>query len=202
MAEETTKVETETTADTADQKVNEGVDYDKELEAAVEKQKNDSFAKARIAKKQDEGEEDADDAPVTKKDLAQVVSTLKQTAESSALEIKLEKVAGANESLKKLIKFHYDNSVNPNMGMEERMEAAYAIANKKAIDKSIKEINVARTNRSQVSNVGQGSNQETYSKPGQNVLSDAQINELKAKAKEWHLDEKKFIENTIKRLSQ
>lgn len=201
MAEDTIKVE-EATEQSATVETNE-VDYDKELEIAAEKQKNAEFATRRIAEKQVKKEEDNDDSDsIADKVIAKVLPALKLTAESSALEGKLDRVAGANESLKKLIKFHYENSVNPNMGMDERVEAAYAIANKKAIDKTVKEINVARTNRSQISNVGQGSNQETYSKPGQNVLSDAQINELKAKAKMWGLDEKRFIENTIKRLSQ
>jgi len=201
MAEETIKVE-ETTVENATQEVSEELDYDKELEIAAEKQKNSEFAQRRIASKQSAAEEDSKEDDIADRVAAKILPKLQATAESSALDIKLDKVAGANESLKKLIKFHYDNSVNPNMDMNERLEAAYAIANKKLVDKTVKEINVARTNRSQVSNIGQGSSQETYQKPGQNVLSDAQINDLKEKARMWHLDEKKFIENTIKRLSQ
>lgn len=200
MAEETTKVEETTTTPPVENK--EEVDYDKELEIAAEKQRNAEFASRRIAKKAEKEESDNSDEDLADRVAAKILPKLQATAEFNALEINLDKKAQGNEGLKKLIKFHYDNSVNPNMDMNERMEAAYAIAQKKTIDKTVKEINIARTNRAQISNLGQGSNQEVYKQPGQNVLSDSQINELTAKAKAWNLDPKKFIENTIKRLSQ
>lgn len=197
MAEETIKVE-ETTAETANQETND-IDYDKELEIAAEKQRNSDFASKRIAKKAEK--EVTEDDDLADRVAAKLFPKLQATAESSALEVKLDKVAGNNESLKKLVKFHFDNSVNPNMDMNERVEAAYAIANKKTIERTAKEINIARTNRSQISNVGQGSNQETQQRPKQNILSDAQIQALRDKAISWHLNPDKFVDETIKRMS-
>ncbi len=204
MAEEIEKVEETTTTPPVENK-EETLDYDKELEIAAEKQRNAEGAQRRLAKKEvvEETEEDPDER-LLKKFESRVLPKLQATAESNSLEIHLEKVAGDNESLKKLVRFHIDNSVNKDLPLAERVDAAYAIANKKLVDKTVKEINVAQRNRSQISNVGQGQSQETYSKPGQNVLSDAQINMLKERHANWKLPGSvdDFIKETIKRMSQ
>lgn len=202
MAEET-KVETETTEEIATQE--ETVDYDKELAEAAEKQKNQEFAARRIAKKAEQSDHESEESDdLADRVAAKILPALKQTAESSALEVFLDRKANGNESLKKLLRFNYENRTNPNLDIATRVEDAYAIANKKVVEKTVKEINVARTNRSQISNIGQGQSQETHKVPGQNVLSDAQINDLKAKHKDWKLPGSvdDFIANTIKRLAQ
>lgn len=204
MADPETKVE-ETTKQDATVKTNEEVvvDYDKELEEAAKATHNEIGYELRHKNKDVATEEEEDDKPLTKKDLDKVVSTFKQAAESNSLEVKLDKVAGSNESLKKLIKFHIDNSVNPSLSLDAKVEAAYAIANKKLVDKTVKEINIAQQNRSQISNVGQGTNSETHAKPGQNVLSDSQINKLKEQHKNWNLPGSvdDFIKKTIERMN-
>jgi hypothetical protein len=43
-----------------------------------------------------------------------------------------------------------DNTVNPSLGLDERAEAAYAIANKKVIAKTLSEINIAQKNRANI----------------------------------------------------
>ena len=203
MAEDIKKVE-ETTEQTATVETKEEeVDYDQELVEAAEKQRNAEGYAQRHAKKDVEVTEDADEALVNKVKSA-LLPELQKTAEANSLEIHLDKVAGSNESLKKLVRFHLDNSVNKDLPLGDRVEAAHAIANKKRIEKTVKEINVARQNRSQISNVGQGSNQETYSKPGQNVLSDNQINKLKEQHAAWKLPGSvdDFIKKTIERMNQ
>lgn len=205
MAEET-KVEQPTKQNaTVETTAENEVDYEKELEVAAEKQKNAEFAARRIAKKQEVEEPEVDpDEKLLKKFESRILPKLQATAESNALEIHLKEVAGDNESQKRLIRFHLDNTVNKDLPLRERVEAAYAIANKKLVDKTVKEINIAQQNRSQLSTVGQGSNQETYAQPGNNVLSENQINDLKAKHAAWKLpgSADDFVKNTIKRLSQ
>lgn len=201
MAEET-KVENsvEPTAEIAPQ--GEEIDYDKELEEAATKEANWQAGAQRIAKKQTEEEPVEED--IATQVAAKLLPQLKSVAESSALDLRLDRVAGNNESLKKLVKFHYENSTNPNKDLQSRIDDAYAIANKKVIDKTVKEINVARAHTAQISNIGQGSNQEQYQKPGANVLSDNQLKELESMADRYHFRgdaRKSFIEGSIKRLN-
>lgn len=198
MAEEI-KAE-ETVIQNATEEKNEEVDYAKELEEAAIHTRNDLNAQKRIAKKEEDQTDDSDD--IAQKVISQVLPALKATAESSALEVMLEKKASGNESLKKLMRSHYENRTNPGLDMATRVEDAFAIANKKLVDKSIKEINIARQNRSQISNVGQGANTEQVLKPSSNVLSDAQLSELKLKAKRWNLPEKEFIEGALRRMQE
>lgn len=177
------------------------VDYDKELEDAAKATRN-QIGYERRQKKDEVGD---DSQPITKKDLAEVVNTFKQTVESGNLDTLLEKKANGNESLKKLMKTLYDTRTNPAADMSLRVDDAYAIANRKSIEKTVKEITVARENRSQVSNVGQGSNQETYQKPGSNIVSDSQRKELEKLGTNYGFSGKQlesFVEGSVKRMSQ
>lgn len=182
----------------------EAVDYDKELEVAISESAKKEEARKGFAlrHKKDELEEESEDESekMAKKVASILLPQLQSTAEAGSLDVKLDKLAGGNETLKKLIKIKYENNTNPSQDMDSRLEDAFAIANKKVIEKKAKEINLSVQNRSQISNIGQGTNQETYQKPGENILSDAQINDLKKFAKANNLDEKKFLEKAMQNL--
>lgn len=194
-----------------EQKVEE-VDYTAELALAVQsaaenEEKRQGYA-LRQAQKKEETESQDESDKIAERVIAKVLPALKSTAESSALDAKLEKIAGGNEARKKLIKFHFENSVNPNMDMDARLEAADAISNQKVLKKTVKELNIAQQNRSQISNAvgsGQGANQETHVKPGENIVSPEQLAEIKRRARLAGMDEKatnKFVEDATRALGK
>jgi len=135
-------------------------------------------------------------------------STLDNATQSNLIETKLSEMSNGNDALKKLIRFHMDNTVNPTLSLNERIDASYAIANRKTITKKLNEINTSLKNRSQISNSGLGSSQEVLQKPGNNVISDNQMEDLQkqaeiiGKAANWTKEQKtKFIEKAIEKLA-
>lgn len=180
MAEET-KVE-ETTEQNA---TVEEIDYAKELEETQRKAEAArlGFASRKARKEIEQPTEELEsNDEIADKVLAKILPAINSATQSNLIESKLNSLAGDNQALKSLIKYHMDNTVNSSLDLNERAEAAYAIANKKVIAKTLKEINTATQNRSQISNIGQGANQDTYARPNSNTVSDAQKTALKAQA--------------------
>jgi hypothetical protein len=213
MAEET-KVETkvETTQPATEQKVEEKVeevkeiDYDAELiEAQKKAEANKLGYAARKAKEEVEEEVKDESDDIADKVIKKILPVINSATQSNLMEGKLNELSGGNEALKRSIKWHMDNSVNPALDINERVEAAYAIANKKVIAKTLKEINIAQKNRANIVGVGEGTSTEVQQKPGVNVLSEVQLNRLKqiAKANNWDAKTtEKFIQATQQKLSQ
>jgi len=210
MSEDIKVEETTEQLDTVEKK-EETMDYAKELEEAeLEKARNNIAAQQRIERKNAQVEEETVDNSdlIAEKVIQKVLPVLNSATQSNLIESKLDNLSDGNDALKRLIKFHMDNSVNPSLDLNERIEAAYAIANKKVIDKKVREINIAQKNRMQIANVGQGSSTETHEIPGSNALSPAQKAALKEKADQfgkiagWNdSQKKKFIEDAEKRLA-
>ena len=213
MADEI-KVE-ETTVENATQEVTqpeEEVDYDKELEQAQKEAESRRLGYAIRHAKQDveaetEPEQDQSDL-IAEKVLNKVLPVLNSATQSNLIEGKLDELSGGNDALKKLIRFHMDNTVNPTLDLNSRLEAAHAIANKKVIAKTVKEINIAQKNRSQIVNTGEGASTELKQSPGSNVLSDNQKAEIRRQAEsigrqaQWGEKEKaRFIADAEKRLA-
>lgn len=192
----------------------EEVDYTAELKQAEQEAESRRLGYAiRHAKKdveaetEQEAEQDQSDV-IAEKVLNRVLPVINSATQSNLLEGKLEDLSGGNDALKKLIRFHMDNTVNPTLDINSRLDAAYAIANKKVIAKTVKEINLAQKNRSQIVNTGEGASTETNQLPGSNVLSDNQKAELRRQAEsigrhaQWGEKEKaRFIAEAEKRLA-
>ena len=192
--------------------VQEEVDYDKELiEAQKEAEARRLGYAMRHAKKEVEAElepeQDQSDL-IAEKVINKVLPVINSATQSNLIEGKLDELSEGNDALKKLIRFHMDNSVNPTLDLNSRLDAAYAIANKKVIAKTVKEINLAQKNRSQIVNTGEGASIEPKQTPGANVLSENQKAEIRRQAEsigrqaQWGEKEKaRFIAEAEKRLA-
>ncbi len=186
MADEEVKVE-DTTVQDATEETTEAVDYDAEFTEAVEKMeradKNREGYKKRTSTEEsvDETQEQLDDiearvAEAIKKQLPKLQSSLAEDTVESVL----NDLSQGNEPKKKLIRFHFENSVAANGTIRERMENAALIADKKTIFKTQKEMAVALQNRQGLSTTGQGSSTDGM-QVKDNFFSQEQLSELKAK---------------------
>lgn len=191
------------------------VDYVKELEEAKQRAEANRIGYAvRHAAK--ETQKDDEELPDTDKIAARVIERLtpviNSATQSNLVETRLNELSKGNDALKSLIRFHMDNTVNQTLPLADRVEAAYAIANKKVIAKTVQELNVAHQNRAQMITTGVGANQDQI-KPGTNLVSDEQRKQLEAKAEQFaqaanwptsirEAKKKEFVENAIKSLAQ
>lgn len=196
---EETEVETEQPATVE-------VDYEKELNEAKKKAEDNRLGyaarKAKESIEPDVKEDTSDD--IAAKVIQKILPALNSASQSNLIEQKLEELSGGNDALKRSIRWHMENSVNPSLELHERAEAAYAIANRTVIAKTLKEINLAQKTKAHIVGVGEGSSTEVQQKPGDNVLSDAQIDRLKSIARANNWDQKttdKFIATTKQRLA-
>lgn len=103
------------------------------------------------------------------------------------IESVLNELSGGDESKKKLIRFHFENSVGTYGTLRERLENAALIADKKTIQKTQKELAVALQNRQGLSTTGMGVSTEGMEVPD-TFFSKEQLSDLKAKG--W--DDKKI----------
>lgn len=193
MAEENEVVETEETTiqespleetnETADE-----VDYNAEFDAAVE-----SFDRAEknregyLKRKGTETEEELDIDSKVDEAIKRALPKLQSSLVEDNIENALNELSQGNEAKKKLIRFHFENSVSSNGTIRERMENALLIAEKKTILKTQKEMAVALHNRQGLSTTGQGSSTEGVEVKDA-FFSKEQLQSLKAKG--W--DDKKI----------
>lgn len=166
------------------------IDYDKELQEEVEKferaeHNKDGYAKRKA--KEDEGEEadktndiEAQVAAALAKEVPKWLPKLQSTLAEDTVENVLNDLSQGNESRKKLIRFHFENSVGANGTIRERLENAALIADKKAIQKKQTEMATALKNRGGLGASGLGSSTEGQ-EVSDNILSATQIADLKAR---------------------
>jgi hypothetical protein len=220
MAEEEKVIEeTQTTEQPApaEKEEIEEVDYQKELEKATAEAEANEKARQGYALRHKKEESDQTNEYVSDEEkedrladkvVKKLTPIIQSTVDASSFDKKLGELANGNPALSQLIKLHFDKSTNPELPTNDRLEAAYAIANKRVIAKQIAEINIAQKNRQQIVSVGTGSSTETHQTPGSNALSDAQKIELKkraeylGKAVGWNeATKKKFIDDAEKQLA-
>ena len=164
------------------------MDYDKEFQEQLDKfetaEKNrDGYSK----RKANEATQTQEEGVVTQEGINVMVSeALKQAIpqlQSTLVEDQVETILNelsANDSERKLIRFHFQNSVGLNGTVRERLENAKLIANKKTILKTQKEMATALHNRQGISSNGQG--QSTDGPEVQDsFFSKSQLAELKAR---------------------
>ena len=166
------------------------LDYDKEFNEQVEKFEHAEKAREGYAKRKGAGEEmetkDLDIETKVEEAIKKQLPKLQSTLALDNIEQVLNDIS-ANEAEKKLIRFHFENTVAPNGTVRERLENAKLIANKKTILKTQKEMAVALQNRAGLSPSGLGSSTEG-SQVQDTYFSKDQLNALKAKG--W--DDKKI----------
>ena len=168
------------------------IDYEAEFKAAVESMEraehNRQGYEARKGKTEESGALpnqatiDAMVAEAVQKAVPQLQSALAQ----DTIESVLNEFSGGDEAKKKLIRFHFENSVGSNGTIRERIENASLIADKKSIQKTQKELAVALHNRQGLSATGMGVSTEGQQVPD-SFFSKEQLQELKSKG--WN-DEK------------
>lgn len=173
----------------------EVIDYDKELEEFEKAEHNrDGFSK-RVSKKvtknddEDEDDDDKDEDKTTKK-VSQQISVLREELAQDYIDAQLEKLT-SNPSEQRLIKLVYDSKIVKSgfgrAAILQDLEMAKAIANRRTILKTNKELAVALKSKKQPSGSGQGSG-SGEKEVKVDVLSPAQITSLKARG--W--DDKKI----------
>lgn len=189
----------ESTKQTEDTKTTEEIDYEKEFTEAVENfdraEKNrEGYLKRKQAtegaeeKTGEAGDVQSQVEEALAKALPKFIPKLQSTLAEDTVEATLNDLAGGNEAKKKLIRFHFENSVGANGTIRERMENALLIADKKTIMKTQKEMAVALQNRQGLSNTGQQGNSTEGQQVKDNFFSPEQLASLKAKG--W--DDKKI----------
>jgi hypothetical protein len=198
MPEEITNVDDTTIQNGAEETVETSeIDYDQEFNNVVEKfettERNREGYLKRVSNKADEGTERGEDLDVQAqveaalaKSLPKFIPQLQATLSEDTVEAVLNELS-TSDSERKLIRFHFENSVGINGTIRERLENAKLIANKKTILKTQKELTVALQNRQGLSNAGIGSHTQGM-EVKDNFFSQDQLNALKARG--W--DDKKI----------
>jgi hypothetical protein len=167
------------------------LDYDKEFDEQVEKfdraeKAREGYAKRKGVPVEESETEGMDIEAKVEEAIKKQLPKLQGTLALDNIEQVLNDIS-ASEAEKKLIRFHFENTVAPNGTIRERLENAKLIANKKTILKTQKEMAVALQNRAGLQSSGLGTSTE-----GQQVqdtfFSKDQLNALKAKG--W--DDKKI----------
>ena len=166
------------------------IDYDKEFQEATESfdraEKNREGYQKRKAKTEGEAEEDKVDDVQAKADeavakaITKALPKLQSSLAEDSVENALNDLAGGNEAKRKLIRFHFENSVGTNGTIRERMENALLITDKKAILKKQDEMATALKNRAGLGASGMGSSTEGQTVPD-NILSADQLKDLKGR---------------------
>lgn len=162
-----------------DEGVDDVVDFDEETRKFEKKEHNKEFAQRRIADKEEKTPV-MDEEAFAEKIANRILPKIQAHTDSTLIDTKLDNLTD-DPALKKLIKFHLENTVNPSVGsIDDRLEIAYAAANRKKILKTVSELKTAQKNRQQIANNGQGQGTETQ-KVSDGLLADAQVKELKAR---------------------
>lgn len=181
-----TTIQDGTEETTTDDTTEGEVDYDTEFTQAVEKFETAEKNREGFAKRKSTDEE-ADETVKTMDIEEQVAAAIRKALpklQSSLVEDNVESalddLSGGNDAKKKLIRFHFENSVGTNGTIRERMENALLIADKKSILKTQKELAVALKNRQGLSSTGQGSSTDGM-QVKDNFFAADQLAELKAK---------------------
>jgi hypothetical protein len=196
MEDENNKAE-ETAETTSTPEINEldstevELDYDKEFDEQVEKFERAEKAREGYAKRKGTAEDleqpkDLDIEAKVEEAIKKQLPKLQSTMALDNIEQVLNDIS-TNDAERKLIRFHFENTVAPNGTIRERLENAKLIANKKTILKTQKEMAVALQNRAGLSSSGLGTSTEGP-QVQDTFFSKDQLNALKAKG--W--DDKKI----------
>lgn len=163
----------------------EQIDYDKEFKEALEsfetKEKNREGFNQRKANENNEATNPDLQTLVAegvKEALKTAIPQIKAELTEDSVDTLLEEFSGGDANKKKLLRFHFINSVGSNGTLRERMENALLITDKKTILKTQQEMAVALHNRQGISNTGQGASTEGQ-EVQDNFFSKEQLAELK-----------------------
>lgn len=178
-------------ADTASQQ-SEGIDFGQELQEQVEKfeqadHNREGFAR-RTASRTEEGDKTQDVASVVQAEIQKLIPQLQSTIAADSIETKINSLSN-NPDERKLIKHIFENQLAPIGSITERLENAKLLARRRVYLKQESELTLSQQNREQMATSAQAQSQESsFTPPGDNMLSAAQIAGLKARG--W--DDKKI----------
>jgi len=167
------------------------VNYEQEFKEQLEKFERSEQAREGYARRKglnaDDEDENADEiGKKVEEAIQKQLPKLQSSLAADSVEQVLNEIA-PTEAERKLIRFHFENSVSPNGTIRERLENAKLIANKKTIFKTQKEMAIALSNRAGLSPSGTGPSTEG-NEVKDTYFSKEQLDALKAKG--W--DEKKI----------
>lgn len=144
--DEETEVETESPSEDIDYKAE--TEKDKKLRLAQgsaqyhrEENKRLREENARLKDKPEE-EEDPDDKPITKKDLADLQAQNMRTIQRSQVESEISRIA-RNDDEAEAIRYHYEQSVVPSGDVIKDIRRARLIANETRIERENEELRLA-----------------------------------------------------------
>ncbi len=187
---------------TLETKKEDAPDFDKEFEAEVEKfekaeHNKEGFQKRKEKEKQTVDQVDLDVAKMEEEEakvndlvakaITRQLPKLQASLAEDTVQGNAEQLSNGDPALKKLILFHFENSVTPNGTIRERMENALLIAQKPRILKTQKEMAVALKNRQGLGSSGLGTSTE-----GQEVKDNFFTPEQLASLKARGFDDKKI----------
>ncbi len=177
--EETTEVEnSEEEADAT--KIDDKIDYkaiaDRETEKriAAEKATADLAFKLRDKKRKVEDvvedvEEDDDDKPVTKKDLSRIISETTQQTEKRLMGGRIKDIANdladSTDEAAAIIATHANRTFPSHLSLEEQLEEAHAIVNRKKLVSTNSELKRALKSKGTVSRDGAGTHRDSIESP-------------------------------------
>ncbi len=167
-------------------------DFDKEFEAEVEKfekaEKNREGFQKRKEKEQQIDQVDLDVAKMQEdeakvnelvaKAISRQLPKIQASLAEDTVQGNAEQLSNGDAALKKLILFHFENSVAANGTIRERMENALLIAQKPRILKTQKEMAVALKNRQGLQSSGLGVSTEGQ-EVKDNFFTPEQLTDLK-----------------------
>ncbi len=202
MADEEVKEEKTSEEDATLETKIDAPDFDKEFVEAVDKfekaeANRDGFQKRKEKEKQTVDQVDLDVAKMEEdeakvndlvaKAISRQLPKLQASLAEDTVQGNAEQLSNGDPALKKLILFHFENSVTPNGTIRERMENALLIAQKPRILKTQKEMAVALKNRQGLGSSGLGTSTE-----GQEVKDNFFTPEQLASLKARGFDDKKI----------
>ncbi len=202
MADEELKEEKTSEEDATLETKTDAPDFDKEFVEAVEKfekaeANREGFQKRKEKEKQTVDQVDLDVAKMEEdeakvndlvaKAISRQLPKLQASLAEDTVQGNAEQLSNGDSALKKLILFHFENSVRPNGTIRERMENALLIAQKPRILKTQKEMAVALKNRQGLQSSGLGVSTE-----GQEVKDNFFTPEQLASLKARGFDDKKI----------
>lgn len=178
------------------------IDYEAELEKekSARKKAEDALAKKRFdaaRNKEKEGEDpDADeehpedDKPLTAREARELLSQQHQETQRVVRAAEIENIAKAlsrSDAEKALIlEIHKNRQFPPHLSLQDQLEEAYVIANRKKIVGENSELKRALRNKDGVNRGGENAHRETAAPSGEPKLAPATVSMLKGSGYAWN----------------
>jgi len=149
-------------------------------------------------KKRDEKADDNDDKPLTKKDLEVMLENERQNSrrelQSEIISEKAKKMAGSESEASLIIEIHKNRVFPKDLSIDEQLEEAYAIANRKKLIKQNEELKRALAGKDTASNNDAGTHRDSTPLE-ESKMSSNDVGALKAVGFAWDGKSRLYIKN-------